>query len=66
MSTNQSTTARKETLLKLSKNALPTNGSYGSIASYFESNVFNDKVMRENLPKDTYKKLRDTIRKGDN
>ena len=64
MSTNQSTTARKETLLKLSKSALPSNGSYGSIASYFESNVFNDKVMRETLPKDTYKKLRATIRRG--
>ncbi len=65
MSINQSTTARKEVLLKLSKSALPENGSYGPIANYFESNVFNDKVMRESLPKDTYRKLRDTIRKGD-
>ena len=65
MSTNRSTTARKEVLLNLSKTALPSNEPDGPIASYFESNVFNDKVMRENLPKDTYKKLRDTIRKGD-
>ena len=65
MSSNQSTTARKEVLLKLSKTALPVGGSNGSIASFFESNVFNDKVMRESLPKDTYKKLRDTIRKGE-
>ena len=30
----------------------------------FGSNVFNDKVMRERLPKDIYKSLRKTIEKG--
>ncbi|HCM42290.1 MAG TPA: glutamine synthetase III [Candidatus Omnitrophota bacterium] len=30
----------------------------------FGSNVFNDKVMRERLPKETYKALRKTIEKG--
>ena len=65
MSNNQSLTARKEVLLKLSKTVLPKLEKDGPIASFFESNVFNDKVMREMLPKDTYAKLRDTIRKGD-
>ena len=31
----------------------------------FNENTFNDKVMRESLPKDVYKKLRDTIKKGE-
>jgi len=62
---NQSISARKEVLLKLSKTVLPKLEKDGPIASYFESNVFNEKVMREMLPKDTYKKLRDTIRKGE-
>ena len=30
----------------------------------FGENTFNDQVMREKLPKDVYKKLRETIRKG--
>jgi glutamine synthetase len=64
VSNNQSTT-RKEVLLKLSKTALPKLDTNGPIASFFESNVFNEKVMREMLPKETYKKLRDTIRKGE-
>nr|MBC8481092.1 glutamine synthetase III [Planctomycetota bacterium] len=31
------------------------------ITSIFGSNVFNDSVMRERLPKDVYKALRETI-----
>lgn len=31
------------------------------LTSIFGSNVFNDKLMRERLPRDTYKSLRDTI-----
>jgi glutamine synthetase len=31
----------------------------------FGVNTFNDKVMRERLPKDAYKKLLDTIKKGE-
>jgi glutamine synthetase len=33
-------------------------------AGYFGMNSFNDKVMREKLPKDVYIKLRNTVRKG--
>lgn len=38
-----------------------TNGKY---SASFGINSFNDKVMREKLPKDVYAKLRNTIRKG--
>ncbi len=34
-------------------------------ANYYGSNSFNDKVMRERLPKEVYKKLRATIRNGE-
>ncbi|HPG41817.1 MAG TPA: glutamine synthetase III [bacterium] len=34
-------------------------------SSRFGENTFNDHVMRERLPKDVYKKLRDTIKKGE-
>lgn len=33
-------------------------------ADIFGENVFNDKVMRERLPKKTYQKLKETIREG--
>jgi glutamine synthetase len=36
----------------------------GNSSSYFGINTFNDKVMREKLPKEVFSKLRDTIRKG--
>ncbi len=42
----------------------PDPSSVGSIASFFGSNVFNDEVMREYLPKDIYKSLRSGIRAG--
>lgn len=53
------------------KQALSSNGS-GShkapaskdITEIFGMNVFNDKVMRERLPKETYKSLRKTIDEG--
>ncbi|MFA6689103.1 MAG: glutamine synthetase III [Sphaerochaetaceae bacterium] len=35
-----------------------------SVADYFGSLVFNDKAMRERLPKDTYKALKKTIGEG--
>jgi glutamine synthetase len=35
------------------------------ISELFGSNVFNDKVMRERLPKATYKRLRATIDRGE-
>ena len=66
MSGSLSTTTRQEILLKLANTSIPANGSpHKSAAELFGTNVFNDKVMRETLPKDTYKKLRDTIRKGE-
>jgi len=34
------------------------------LAETFASNVFNDRVMRERLPKDTYRALRRTIEEG--
>ena len=33
-----------------------------TVASYFGSMVFNDEAMRERLPKDVYKALKETIR----
>ena len=35
-----------------------------SIPEIFASNVFNDDVMRDKLPKDVYKSLRKTIENG--
>ena len=53
------------------KQVLGTNGhsagrssSTKDITKIFGSNVFNDKVMRERLPKETYKGLRKTIEQG--
>lgn len=36
----------------------------GTITGVFGSNVFNDSVMRERLPKETYKQLQRTIKEG--
>ena len=63
--TNPTASLRQEVLLKVA-----TNGSKGqslpgeSVTTHFGINTFNDQVMREKLPKDVYKKLRDTIRTG--
>ncbi len=35
-----------------------------NVTEIFGCNVFNDKTMKERLPKETYKALRDTIQKG--
>ena len=35
-----------------------------NIVEIFGSNVFNDSIMRERLPKDTYKALKSTMREG--
>ena len=35
-----------------------------TVADYFGSLVFNDAVMREKLPKDIYKTLRQTVSEG--
>ncbi len=53
--------------------AISTNGDGGSkshgpkaanLTKFFGSNVFNDKTMKERLPKETYVALRETIQKG--
>lgn len=56
---------RQEVLLKVASNGkIPHETSGVSYSSLFGLNTFNEKVMREKLPKDVYQKLRDTIRKG--
>ncbi len=35
------------------------------VTKIFGSNVFNDKIMKERLPKDTYKTLKKTIKEGE-
>ena len=62
---SNSTSVRQEMLLKIAANGkVPYEQLTESAVSKFGINTFNDDVMRERLPKDTYKKLRDTIRKG--
>ncbi|MBC8180502.1 glutamine synthetase III [candidate division KSB1 bacterium] len=57
---------RQEVLLKIAANGkIPYESPQNNSTSYFGINTFNDKVMRERLPKDAYKKLRDTIKSGD-
>lgn len=40
------------------------NEKYDNASTYFGCNTFNDRMMREKLPKDVYQKLRETIRSG--
>ena len=42
----------------------PVTETATTLPELFGSMVFNDKVMRERLPKDTYKALRKTIQLG--
>src|SRR5262245_4048984 len=42
----------------------PNKPSTSDLDELFGSNVFGDRVMRERLPKDTYKALKETIEKG--
>lgn len=56
---------RQNVLLKIVENHQTIQSTTnGNSSSYFGINTFNDRVMREKLPKDIYLKLRDTIRKG--
>ncbi|MBU0710464.1 glutamine synthetase III [bacterium] len=65
MSEAVSLNSRKSAILSIARNGnIPKNESLTNSSSYFGVNSFNDKVMREKLPKEVYKKLRDTIRKG--
>lgn len=60
-------TLRQEALLRIASNPPLVNGvkDRESATSYFGANTFDDRAMRERLPKDVYQKLRDTIRKGE-
>jgi glutamine synthetase len=56
---------RQEVLLRIASNGKidrvpPT----GSATQHFGTNTFDEQAMRDFLPKDDYRKLRDTIRKG--
>ena len=55
-------TVRQEVLIKIAANGnIPFERSTNGSTNYFGINTFNEHVMRERLPKDAYKKLRDTI-----
>ncbi len=57
--------ARKEVLLKISdRNGLSVQEKCENASTYFGVNTFNDKVMKERLPKDVYQKLQKTIQAG--
>ncbi len=57
---------RQEVILKIASNGkIAFTHSTKDVASDFGINTFNDKIMREYLPKDAYRKLRSTIRKGE-
>ncbi len=57
--------SRKAVILNIAKNGnIPRGNPTSNSASYFGVNSFNDKVMRDKLPKEVYRKLRDTIRNG--
>jgi glutamine synthetase len=58
--------ARQKVLLKLT-NQIPPNSKAEKreLVRYFGENTFNDKVMRERLSKEIYKKLQNTIKKGE-
>ncbi len=58
-------TTRQRIMLELAQNRKSENGTPQSIPSYFSCNCFNDRVMRERLPKEVYKKLRATIQRGE-
>jgi glutamine synthetase len=56
---------RQQVLLKIASNGkVPYESPQNNSISYFGINTFNNKVMRERLPKDAYIKLRDTIKSG--
>ena len=59
--------ARQEAIAAITRykpSGPPLNFSEMSSADLFGTNVFNDKVMKERLPKETYRALQRTIREG--
>jgi glutamine synthetase len=65
MSTASQINPRKQVLLNLAgaKQAIPVKQE--CTTTIFGANTFNEETMRERLPKDTYKKLMATIKKGE-
>ncbi len=43
---------------------MPAQSNSASLLAYYGRNTFNESVMKERLPKDIYKRLQDTIKKG--
>lgn len=62
---NSSLNAREKILVDhMNTNVNVIKEKHANASSYFGCNTFNDRVMREKLPKDVYQKLRETIRSG--
>ncbi len=55
---------RKKALLDLAERKQYDTEPFKSTSRYYGENTFDEKTMREKLPKDTYIKLQDTIKKG--
>ena len=64
MAAESPSTIRKAILIQVGSNHRIEYLPGEPAAHYYGSNSFNDKVMRERLPKEVYKKLRATIRNG--
>jgi glutamine synthetase len=64
MAAETTAATRKQILLQIGSNHKYQNSLAEPAHNYYGSNCFNDQVMREKLPKEVYKKLRATIRKG--
>lgn len=56
---------RKQVLLDLAGESPVTPEKQSGTTSIFGANTFNEETMRERLPKDTFKKLMATIKKGE-
>ena len=65
MSRKSSAAIRKEIVVGLGSNHRFDYVQAQPAHEYYGVNSFNDQVMREKLPKEVYKKLRATIRKGE-
>ena len=58
-------TPRKQALLELAYKKSADSEPFECTTEYYGDNTFNEQTMREKLPKDTYKKLLATIKKGE-
>ena len=65
MSSNQSRQNAITAVTNYTPPATPLNFADTKPTDLFGCNVFNDKVMKERLPKGIYKSLRKTIEKGE-